>query len=420
MAAEARIRIDDWDAPKYSEAASGALEQIAASVPADLPITPESVLGAAQAETGLSDFGDEWFREPLSRLCSSISEDIELTAWGRPIVFGMLARLARNRLRIEDLIARHPQVADIVIDRPIFIVGLPRTGTTHLTNLIAADPQIRSMRYWESLEPVLPDPQPTSLRDDPRHARGAEAWGMVDLVLPHMKALHEMSPDHVHEDIEPLGFSFASPLFEGMVGPVRTYNDWYRTNDQTPSYAYFKRALQAMQWLRGGSRWVLKTPGHLEHLKALHAVFPDAVLVFTHRDPVTITASCVTMEVYLNRLTVLKPDFRETGAYWSERCEQFMRAAVELRDAVPAETSTDILFSDFMADQVGTVRRIYDLAGLTVGPKAEAAFASYQEAHSREQHGRITYDLRTFGIDPEERRRALAFYADRFGTPSEN
>jgi hypothetical protein len=126
------------------------------------------------------------------------------------------------------------------------------------------------------------------------------------------------------------------------------------------------------------------------------------------------------MEVYLNRLTVLKPDFRETGAYWSERCEQFMRAAVELRDAVPAETSTDILFSDFMADQVGTVRRIYDLAGLTVGPKAEAAFASYQEAHSREQHGRITYDLRTFGIDPEERRRALAFYADRFGTPSEN
>ena len=323
------IVIDDWESPRFSAAATELLAQLANSAP-DVPLTPEVVLAGAIAETGLSDFGGDWFREPLALLCESLNADFELSAPGRAIALGMLVRMARNRLRLTDVIARHPEIVEVEIDRPVFVVGLPRTGTSHLTNLIAADPGIRSMRYWESLEPVLPDPQPTSAEDDPRLARAREMWGIVDCVLPYQKALHEMSPEHVHEDIELLGMSFASNLFEGMLGPVRRYTDWFKSADLTPAYRYFKTTLQAMQWLRGGRRWVLKTPGHLEHLKALTTVFPDAICVFTHRDPVTITASCVTMETYLGRLTVAS-DFRQLGDYWCGRVQDFMRSAVNNR-----------------------------------------------------------------------------------------
>jgi hypothetical protein len=412
-----RTVIGDWAAPQYSPQARGILDRLARDASrADL--RPEAILAAARAQTGLDNFGEDDFREPLDRLCASLEHDVALSAAGKTIAFGMLVRLASSRLRIEHLIESRPEITEIEIDRPIFIVGLPRTGTSHLTNLIAADPQIRSTRYWETLEPVPLDP---SLgEEDPRIARAAETWAMVDAVLPHQKSLHEMGPTHVHEDIELLGLAFASPLFEGMLGPVRSYTEWKRSTDQTFAYRYFKRALQVLQYLRGGSRWVLKSPGHLEHLHELHRVFPDAIGVFTHRDPVTITKSCVTMETYLLRLTMESPDPHAVGAYWSRRCEQFMRGAVNDRTAFPDKQSLDVTFQEFMADELATVQQIYRLAGLTLDDSARGAMTSYREEHSREKHGRVEYDLTPFGIDPEERRHALRFYADRFSVSKDS
>lgn len=413
------IRIDDWDAPTLSPQAAAVLDEIAQSA-VGVEFSPESILEAARMQTGLDNFGGEEFREPLQRLCDSINDDVTLSPSGRALAFGMLVRLAASRLRIEDLIDRNPEILDIEIDRPIFVVGLPRTGTSHLTNLIAADPRIRSMRYWESLEPVPVDAPAGGLDEsqpDPRIAKAGEVWGLMDLVLPYQKSLHEMSPTHVHEDIELLGLAFASPLFEGMVGPVSGYTEWKRSTDQTFAYRYLKRALQALQFQRGPQRWVLKTPGHLEHLKELHRVFPDAIAVFTHRDPVTITKSCVTMETYLMRLTLGSPDAHAVGGYWSRRCEDFMRGAVDDRSAFPDSQSLDVTFQDFMADELGTVERIYALAGLELTDEARTALNTYREEHSREKHGRVEYDLAPFGLDAEERRKALQFYTDRFNVP---
>lgn len=406
-----RVRIDDWDSPTLSPKAALALEEVVRSAP-KVDLSPAAILEEARLQTGLDNFGADEFREPLARLCASIEQDVTLSAAGRALGWGMLVRCASNRLRIEDIVDRRPDVVDIEIDRPIFVVGLPRTGTSHLTNLIAADPQIRSTRFWECLEPVPIDQHVDG--DDPRIAKATRVWELMDTVLPYQKSLHEMRPTHVHEDIELMGLSFASPLFEGMLGPVCTYTDWKRCTDQTFAYRYFKRTLQVLQHLRGGKRWVLKTPGHLEHLKELHCVFPDAIAVFTHRDPVTITKSCVTMETYLMRLTMGSPDPRAVGGYWSRRCEDFMRGAVEGRAAIPAKQSLDITFQEFMADELGTVQRIYDLAGLTFNDTSRNAMNLYREEHSREKHGRVEYDFGPFGLDADERRQALQFYADRF------
>jgi Sulfotransferase family len=409
------IHLDDLASPAFSDTARGVLSQIG-SAAGQIHLRSGAVLDAARAHTGLSDFGDEDFHEPLDVLCRALVEQAELSDAGQVLGFEMLKRLAGNRLRLEELIHRHPEIVDVEICRPLFIVGVPRSGTTHLLNLIASDPGMRSMRYWESLEPV-----PRSMRRgsevevSARLAVAVEACALMDTVIPHLRAMHEMTPEHVHEDAELLGMTFSTMLFEFFAAPLPAYRDWLRSHDQTFAYRYLKRALQAMQWLRGGTRWVLKTPSHLEHLRRLTSVFPDGRFVFTHRDPVPICTSYATMATYAARMTVRKIDPAWFGAYWSDRIIGLLQGCVDDRDCVPVDQSLDIRFDEFMADIPGAVRRVYTMAGLPHTAEVEAAVRGYLDGHSRDRHGRVDYRADVFGLENTELRERLRLYTDRFG-----
>jgi hypothetical protein len=205
------------------------------------------VLAAAQAATGLSDFGSPDFRERLDVWLKSFDEDQELGPLGRAGQFGECVRYASTRLRLEDLIKRHPEIEQIEIDRPIMIAGLPRSGTTHLLNIMAVDPRLRSTPLWETSEPM---PGPDDVGDpDPRYLRTKAMWSAFEALLPFMPAMHEMAPDHVHEDIDLQGPDFSSYLPEWLSRPYR-WQDYYFAHDQTPHYAYAKRVMQAMTWSR--------------------------------------------------------------------------------------------------------------------------------------------------------------------------
>ena len=288
---------------------------------------------------------------------------------------------------------------------------MPRTGTTHLHNLLSADPQLRSLPYWESLEPVpevIPPPDP-----DPRIERAAAATGFTDVAMPYFKAMHEMTPEHVHEEIQLLALALSTMLLETQ-WRVPTYRAWYRQTDQTPAYAYLKRVLQALQWLRGGERWVLKSPQHLEQFRALMAVFPDATIVNTHRDPLAVTASLATMTSYSARLHVDHPDPVGIGHYWAERIEDLLLACVRDRELLPAQQSMDLRFDDFMADDWGAIERIYALADQPLPDLSRAAMRDFLDSHQRNRFGRVRYDLADFGLDPKEREAVLRPYRDRF------
>ena len=156
---------------------------------------------------------------------------------------------------------------------------------------MAADPALRSLPYWESLEPVLPDAErPAAGEPDPRLARTEMALGLVNALMPLFERMHEMTVEHVHEEIQLLAIDFSSMLFE-TTAPMPSWRDYYLAHDQTPHYAYLKRVLQVLTWLRGGDRWVLKSPQHIEQFGPLLATFPDATFVVTHRDPIAVTAS---------------------------------------------------------------------------------------------------------------------------------
>ena len=223
----------------------------------------------------------------MTVLLEALDREAGLSAFGRVSAHAQMLGHMRNRLRVEHLLRAHPEITDVVIDRPIFIVGQPRTGTTHLHNLMAVDPALRSLPYWESLEPVLSDAEQAATAagtPDPRRERCAVGLELLDHAMPLFKRMHDMTVDHVHEEIQLLALSGSTMLFETMA-LMPTWRDWYRAHDQTAAYEYLARVLQCCQWLRGGERWVLKSPQHVEQIPVLLDVFPDATFVFTHRDP---------------------------------------------------------------------------------------------------------------------------------------
>jgi hypothetical protein len=379
-----------------------------------------SVIGAARQRTKLHDFGSESFRDGLSALTSSLDREAGLSPLGRVLARQLVVQLLVTRLRLFELLRMHPEITGEPVEAPIFIIGLPRTGTTHLHTAMSHDERLRSMPYWESLDPI-PDPHAPPRaegKSDPRIARCAQALRLVHYAMPLFPAMHEMTAEGPHEEIQLLAVDFETMFFEAGYN-VPSYVDWYRAHDQLGSYRLLRTLLQAMQWLRGGRRWVLKSPQHLEQLPALLDVFPDAVVVQTHRDPVAVTASLVTMEAYTRRMQHSSVDLRAIGAHWSARIEEMLRASVDDRAHVGDGRVLDVAFHEFMADQMGTVERIEKSAGLEFDHAARRSIGRFLDEHPRGKHGTITYDLARFGIDPAERRAAFRFYTDLFDLPLE-
>lgn len=408
----AHIRITDLAAPELTDAQRTA---IAAAARHPVELSERAVLAAAQRQTGLTDFGADDFRARLRVWLQAADEDADLSPVGRLSVYGNCVRLLANRLRLEDLLRRHPEIHDVPIARPIIVAGLPRSGTTHLLNLMAADTRLRSLPYWESLEPIpVPGEGPGRDGRDPRYLRCLAAYEAQASRLPLLRAMHDMPPEHIHEEIELQELDFASYELEWLA-MVPRWRDFYLRLDQRPHYAYLRKALQALQWLRGPDRWVLKSPQHLEQLRPLLATFPDATIVLTHRDPVAVIRSAITMLAYGDRMRRTRIDLPALADYWVDRVERLLRACVRDRDALPAGHSLDVVFHELMDDDIGTVRRIYERAGLPLTDTAATALTAFAEDNRRGKHGQVQYDLAgDFGLDPDTVRQRFGFYFERF------
>jgi hypothetical protein len=410
-------RITDWDAPRLP--LSFRLLNAIGEWPtrAFVSLEPDDLLAAASKQTGLTNFGDDHFREPLEIFLHAVQHDTELSSFGRVATRQLVLQLLRSRLRLEELYRLHPEIEDERIDRPIIVAGLPRTGTTHLLNLLSQDASLRWLPYWESLEP-FPDPNEPPGRDgrDPRIERCAKALALINKVVPLLSAMHEFTVEGPHEEIQLLAIDFSSMLFEGSYH-VPSYGDWYRHADQKATYGYLKRCMKALQFLRPGERWLLKSPQHLENLDALVATFPDATFIQTHRDPVRITASLTTMVAYGSRMQEKDPDVRAIAQYWAGRAEDLLRAGIRDRELLPESRVMDVHFHDFMGDMQGTVKRILEFAGHPFSEETARAVDAFLVDNPKGKHGLVDYRLEDLGIDPQERSAALAFYRERFNVP---
>ena len=407
----AAIRLEDLAKPRFGPEAQQILDMMAVMAP-QCPLDADALHARASADTGLHDFGAGDYRERLDVYLAALREIDGLHAAGVVNFYGQLLQLLKNRLLFTDLLRRHPEIDDIELQPPVVIAGLPRTGTTHLHNLLAAPPTFRTMPYWESVEP-FPLPAEAGVEPDPRRARMDVAVAVINTVMPHFPLMHEMTTEHVHEEIQLLANDFSTMFFETLADVPR-WRDYYHAHDQTPHYEYLARQLKAMQFLRGGRRWLLKSPQHLEQVPVLDRVFPGRIVVFTHRDPVPVALSMIAMITYSARMHRTPVPVHQIAASWIDRLEQMLTALVRDRDTIGPQRSVDIRFDDFMANELGVAEHVYALAGEPFTEEARTAIAGYLAGHQRGRLGNVETSWEMFGLTEEGLRARFAPYVERF------
>ncbi len=418
MSQRTSIRIDDLAEPRLGEMQKAALDWAAGQ---EIGFDEKALLAEAAQRSGLSDFGSDDFRPRLRAQLAAIEGDLGLTGLGRLILRRRLVGLLVARLRLEDFLGRYPEALEVELEPPIVVVGLPRSGTTHLVNLIAADRRFRALPWWECQEPFPgagDGPGPDGL--DRRFARALANYEAETAMAPITRAMHDRRPDAIEEECELLDLDFAGYTPEWHAR-VPGWRDFYFGIDQDASYAYLVRILKALTFLRGPRRWVLKTPQHLEWLGPLRRTFPEATFAFTLRDPVAVLQSAITMLGYGDRVRRHEVGLGELATYWLDRIERLLRAFVRDRDQFAGQRAIDVEFHEFMRDDVAMVARIYAAAGLELTRSARRELDAYMEAHPRGAHGQIVYDLEgDFGLRPAAVRERFGFYFERFpGVQSE-
>ncbi|WP_170140256.1 sulfotransferase family protein [Prauserella marina] len=378
-------------------------------------MTSESVLRDASRVTRLENVGEQQFQGRLRAWLEIADAEDDRTELGRAMIRQLCVRFVSTRLRFTDLISRNPQILDETIEAPIVIVGPFRSGTTHLVNLLAADSRLRSLPLWESYEPI----RASNLQVDEdmriRRETGARAWHELHEMLPMLRAMRPVEPDHVHEDVELFGPDFGLLRWETLA-IVRPWPDVSMSHaDQLPHYIFMRDMLKALQWQRGPRRWVLKAPHHAEHLDVLMKVFPDATVVVTYRDPLAIVSSVATLAAYLSRLEYRAVDLEVLGEYWMDRIDRLLRGGMNGARFVPERQLVEVDFQDFMIHKLDVVRKVYESADLEIHLTQLERMNSYLSGHPRKKDGQIVYDLaRDFNIAPVDLRERFSYYYERY------
>jgi len=375
------------------------------------------LLQLSQELTGLADFGDfgdDNFRQPLAILLESCERDADLNLVGRICVRSEITRMLCNRLCMVADRTQHPEILAEKIQRPLFITGLPRSGSTFLHALLAQDPLCRAPRIWEVMHPS-PPPEKSSYDSDPRIGRTEQQLKWLDVLMPGFEKFHLIHARYPQECIAMTDHSFMSYLFETMY-QVSSYTDWHDQQDKRPAYAFHRRFLQHLQWRCTGTHWVLKAPSHLMALEALLAIYPDADIVVTHRDPLKVLPSCASLMRLLRAPFTNRVSRQGIGSEVSRRWAESTRRAMGLREELPdaRQRFYDVNYPDLMQDPMAVVRGIYGYFGRELGQEALEAMQRFVAGNPRNNHGVHRYTLQEFGLDRDTERRKFRFYTDYY------
>jgi hypothetical protein len=372
-----------------------------------------ALLERARAATSLDDFGDDSFREGLTVLVRSANAQARLHEMGRQMFEAQVVDLLSRRLEVEDWYRRHPEIDEEEITAPLIGLGLPRTGSTALSSLLAEDPAVRSIRTWESNAPC-PPPETATEHTDPRIAEAARRQALTDQLSPRIKWMLPISPTTPMECQNFMGYDFKSQLFQANL-IIPDYSEWLNQKaDLVPTYGYVKRVLKLLQWRCPPRRWRLKNPSHMLFITALDEVFPDARYWMTHRDIADVIPSV--SEVYYELAKNYSGEV-ERGylARLNEDCwELGLRRVIAFREAGNDGRFFDIHFAPFQKDPFPILQALYAFLGETLTDEARRRMETWLRERARGADERPQYDAAAFGIDLPALRGRFKFYSDRF------
>ncbi len=372
----------------------------------------EALHHEARLASGLDDFGDHEYREGLRALLASLDEEARLNPVGRMVLRAMIVEALVARLYTARGRAEHPACRDAPIERPLVIVGLPRTGTTALQHLLARSPDLQALELWLTSAPK-PRPPRTAWPEDPAFRACDERMKLVHERSPDMMAIHPMAADLPDECWRLLGQSFAHSSWQANTN-VPSYGRWWAKSDMRPAYRQHKRNLQLIGHREPGRRWLLKDATHLFALDAFLDVYPDALVVQTHRDPLDLIPSVCSL-CWAARRPLNEPEDRARfGRSTLELWERAIFAAHEVRQRRSPAQFFDLPFERFASDPLGAARDIHAHFDLPYGEAAEAALRRFHEANPRGRHGEHAYALEDWGLDAGEIRERFRPYVEAY------
>jgi hypothetical protein len=371
----------------------------------------EELLSSAFAATGLDDLGPPTWQEGLTVLVDSANSDAHLTHVGELIIAAQIGSSLTNRLRVVDWHRTHPEAARSTVERPVFILGLPRTGTTLLSYLLDADPRNRSLLRWEAFAAV-PPPDPATVEGDPRVATAQAEMDALYASAPGFKAIHYEAADGPTECVTVLGQDFRSVHYETLAN-LPTYGEWHQACDMVPAYEWHRTVLQTLQWAWPG-RWVLKSPCHNLALDALDTVYPDARFVCTHRDPTEVVASLCSLVSVLTGLGTDEDFDPYIGQRWLDLAATMIDRFLDFRQRAGDERFHDVDYRALAADPIGVASELYRWLGWTFDPEAHEAMDAYVAANPKGRFGHHEYHLARFGLAAEQVRERFSAYRARF------
>jgi Sulfotransferase family len=378
-----------------------------------------TLLEAACRQAALQDFGDGEFRAALRVLLQDYETEAHLTLLGRFVARRDTVSLLAHRLQIQEDRRRHPAIGDERIDRPLVIMGLPRTGSTLLHHLLAQDPANRVAQAWEVMAPS-PPPEGEDHTADPRIDQVARDLRWLDRLAPAFKTIHPLGARLPLECMAIMSHSFLSQRFHTMYR-VPNYQAWLGRQDLRPAYHFHRRFLQHLQYRRPGRRWILKAPSHAHGVDALCETYPDAVVVQTHRDPVAVLSSVASLTAVLRGAFSDHVDLSEIGSevaqHWSDGLERLFHSRADR--GFGSERFFDVHYRELVEDPLATVRRLYANFDLPVSAAAEARMRQHLAENPKDKYGSHAYSLATFGLDPDDLRHRFKAYTEYFGIQSE-
>lgn len=377
----------------------------------------DELVDEAVTSAGLDDFGGDDFRAGLEVLAGAVSSEAQLNDIGAIAVRAQIVGALTNRLRIVDYAKQHPAVAQEQIEAPLIVVGMFRSGTTLLSQLLDQDSRNRALLSWEVADSV-PPPTPANFRSGPRVEAVRAGQHMLSQINPAIDTVHHEQADQATECLAVLGQDFKSLIWEA-VAVVPSYSAWLDNVDYLSAYQHHQRVLQVLQSGGVRGRWTLKSPQHAIALEALTTVYPDARLVLLHRDPVMLCGSVCSLIRTLSA-TFTDADHRaQIGQRWVNVLTQCVDRLAAFRDGRPDHPIIDVQYADLMGDPVATVADIYEAAGWSLDDRAAKAMRAYVAANPQGKYGAHQYDLAEFGVDEAAIRERFAGYVDEYDVPLE-
>ena len=386
-------------------------------VPIDL--SSDGLIAAAKKQTGLYDLGLPSFRAGFSKLLESLEKDARLNLFGRHFARRQMLELLSHRLRLADYRNRNHAVSWEKIERPLFIVGLPRTGTTLLYGLLAEDPGNRAPLSWEIDDPC-PPAESATYHSDPRIETTRKRFEQVNRLAPGFQTIHPVGALMPQECIVTTASEFMSIRFQ-MCFDVPSYDEWLLQQDMTETYHHHRRFLQHMQLHHKGERWILKSPGHLGPIDALFDVYPDAMLIQTHRDPIRVVPSVASLEYTMRLVSSDHVDPARVGRQMIQTWSKLLDQGMVARAQHPERESRilDLSMREIVSAPMACVEKIYRYFGLDLSVEARARMQAYLARHPKDEFGTHRYSLEDFSLDADEVNAAFKGYRERFGIEAE-